>query len=79
MNKLLVVGALTIHSPENGAVYAQGESKIISFTVTDDIDIRSIAYFNKDLGTGSVAGTEFLGDQNCKFVSNIIQISNLTL
>ena len=34
---------LTINAPEDGTVYEQGETIVISFTVTDDIDITTIA------------------------------------
>ena len=55
--------SITIHSPKNGTVYQQGAVIDIDYTVMDDIDITTIAYDSKDLGTGSVTASLLLGDQ----------------
>lgn len=53
---------ITIHSPANNATFSMGDTIVLSYTVTDDEKITTIAWDTKSaFGTGSVQGSEFLG------------------
>lgn len=53
---------ITIHSPADNSIFNMGDTIILSYTVTDDEQITTIAWDTKSaFGTGSVQGTEFLG------------------
>jgi len=52
-----------IHSPEDNATFNKGDTIVLSYTVRDDIDITTIAWDTQPrFGTGSVGGSELLGD-----------------
>lgn len=54
---------ITIHSPEDNSTFNMGDTIILSYTVTDDVDITTIAWdTNNQFGTGSVSGSELSGD-----------------
>ncbi|MDF1698096.1 MAG: Ig-like domain-containing protein [Saprospiraceae bacterium] len=51
---------IIIHSPEDNATFSQGDTITLEYTVRDDTEITTIAWFGRDLGTGSVSGTDLL-------------------
>lgn len=54
---------IVINSPEDNSTFNLGDEITVSFTVTDDIAITSIAYNTRSaFGTGSIPGSEFLND-----------------
>lgn len=54
---------ISIDSPSNNSTFIVGDLIMIAFTVTDDIDITTIAWSTKgEFGTGSVPAEELAGE-----------------